>query len=527
MTRITRKTLNIFAGSATNNGQFGSAQGSSPLTSTDPAVIQNFSSGASWAAGWVDAVIGGQKLPPLEEFQGVQYVHSYELAYLFQEGIPEYDSGTTYYQYSIVKDPSTFILYGSTFAGANTGNALTNATYWTKLVDLSNVPGIEAASGTTTNVSNAYSVTTTPAVTTLATGQIFNLQINAANTGAATLNVGGSGAVAIVDRTGNALVGGEFVANRTYPFVYNGTNFTSLVSYFPDSSYGTTTNVSNAYSVTTTPAFNGLRQGQILTVVFNAGNTGAVTLNPNSIGAKAVVDVNGNALGSGAITANRNYILVYTGTQFIALGTQQSFVSVKMQVFTSSGTYTPSTGMLYAECITIAGGGGGGGANGTNANAGGGGSGNTALSIFSASTIGASQTITIGGSGTAGSTSGGTGGTGGNSSIGSLVTANGGVGGGGSTSATSGAGGAGGTNSGTVTTSFTFAGGTGTDSGTAAGGAGANTPYGQGGQTTVAGSVTGANGQGYGAGGAGATGTSRAGGSGAPGIVIIREFCSQ
>lgn len=315
MARLTRKTLTLFANGASNNGQFGSAQASAPLTSSDPSVIQGL---AAWASGWISAVIGGQKLPPLEEFQGVQYVHSYMSSYLFQEGIPEYDSGTTYYTNSIVKSPGTYQLYGSKI-NSNTGNALTNTSDWQFLVDLSNVPGVEAAYGLTTNVSNAYSVTTSPAVTVLATGQIFSIKFNAANTGAATLNVGGSGATSITSRDGNALTGGEIIANRTYALVYNGTTFSFLAQLFPESSYGVTTNSTNAYSVTTSPTFGALKTGQTLYIQFNAANTGSITLNPNGIGATTVHDIDGNVLQSGHIIANRDYELFYDGTNLILL----------------------------------------------------------------------------------------------------------------------------------------------------------------------------------------------------------------
>ena len=81
-------------------------------------------------------------------------------------------------------------------------------------------------------------------------------------------------------------------------------------------------------------------------------------------------------------------------------------LSVVTQVFTGTGTYTPTTGMLYCQVICLGGGGAGGGAASTGATTtaegGGGGSGEYAVGVFSASTIGASQSVTIGAGGTAG-----------------------------------------------------------------------------------------------------------------------------
>ncbi len=315
MARLTRQTLNVFSGSASNQGTFGSAQAGTPAVSSNPTTVQGL---AAWANGWLSAVIGGQKLPPLEEFQGVQFVHSYMTAYQFQEGVPEYDAGTTYYQYSIVKNPGTFQLYGAVFNGANLGQSLSNPTYWKLLIDLNN-PSNQPAYGITTNVSNSYSVTTSPAVTIITEGQLLEIQFNAANTGAITLNVGGTGGIGVLSRDGNALTAGEVVASRNYLLVNNGTNWIIVNSLYPQTSEGTTTNSGNTYSVTTVPAFGALKIGQILDIQFNAANTGAITLNPNGIGNTTVVDQNGSAIAPGAIVANRIYPLVYTGTNLVML----------------------------------------------------------------------------------------------------------------------------------------------------------------------------------------------------------------
>jgi hypothetical protein len=117
-----------------------------------------------------------------------------------------------------------------------------------------------------------------------------------------------------------------------------------------------------------------------------------------------------------------------------------AFSSINVQTFTTTGTYTPTSGMLYCiiECV---GGGGGGGASSTTgaatASAGGGGAGGAYSRKFaSAATIGVSQTVTIGAAGTAGAADGGNGGSGGVTSVGSICSANGGTGGFGAPAAT-------------------------------------------------------------------------------------------
>lgn len=128
-------------------------------------------------------------------------------------------------------------------------------------------------------------------------------------------------------------------------------------------------------------------------------------------------------LSSGGASANPSY---------------KSFTIVQ-QNFAASGTYTPTSGMVYCIVEVQGAGGGGGGiinSGASNANAGGGGSsGAYARGAFSAATIGANQTITIDTGGAAGSSSGGTGGDAGDTTFGSLITCPGGLGGtGGSTS---------------------------------------------------------------------------------------------
>jgi hypothetical protein len=210
-----------------------------------------------------------------------------------------------------------------------------------------------------------------------------------------------------------------------------------------------------------------------------------------------------------------------------------AFITVAMQTFTSSGTYTPTAGMLYAviECQAAGGAGGGTSASGAGAGAGGGGAGGYSRGVFSAATIGASQTVTIGTGGTG--VANGNGNAGGNSSVGALITCNGGSGGKAPVAqATSPAGGAGGSASGG---NVNITGGTGQpgltqSTGIISSGAGANSLFGFGGAALLQYPDTNGNpGIGYGSGGSGGIGqsvTNRSGGAGAGGIVVITEYCT-
>lgn len=212
--------------------------------------------------------------------------------------------------------------------------------------------------------------------------------------------------------------------------------------------------------------------------------------------------------------------------------------TVATQVFTGSGTYTPTSGMKYCIAELVGGGGGGGGTTTCSSSqvsvGGGGGGGGYARKVFSAATIGASQTVTIGAGGTAGAVAGGTGGTGGTTSLGALLSATGGVGGLGDGTESVGngiTGGAGGIGS---SGAFNLSGGSG---GYGFCNAAANLSMGgNGGSSAFSGSITptsnstqsGRDAVSYGGGGGGGqtikSGSQAVGGIGSPGIVIVTEF---
>ena len=225
-------------------------------------------------------------------------------------------------------------------------------------------------------------------------------------------------------------------------------------------------------------------------------------------------------------------------------------LTVTKQVFTASGTYTPTANMVYCiiECV----GGGGGGAGATVAAAttgqyggGGGTSGGLSRTYASAATIGSSQTVTIGAAGSGGSAGANNGADGGATSVGTLCVANGGKGGKYGSVSQFGVGGA------------VAAAGTGdiAASGSGAGcgpyattspntnsymqsGFGGSSPFGGGGAAVLnglggGGAGNGNAGGGYGAGGSGGIVQSQntsngifnaAGGNGTAGVVVITEF---
>ncbi len=208
-------------------------------------------------------------------------------------------------------------------------------------------------------------------------------------------------------------------------------------------------------------------------------------------------------------------------------------IQVKAQVFTSSGTYTPTANMIYCWAQLVGGGGGGGGADidgGDTAPAGSGGGGGLYVSqILSAATIGASQTVTIGAGG-AGGVHLADGVAGGTTSLGSILSASGGVQG--MYMRSSGPiqeGGDGGQAHTGTPDYLTFGGGGGyaiNVGGALVSGAGGSTLLSPGGKARGI-AANGVSGGGYGGGGSGGVAASSipaTGGAGDNGVVIITEY---
>lgn len=257
--------------------------------------------------------------------------------------------------------------------------------------------------------------------------------------------------------------------------------------------------------------------------------------------ATTVIRINGTTLSGLATGLVKN--TTGTGVPSIAVASDVTALAPgaalqDKQIFTSSGTWTKPAGSPVSTriiCIGAGGGGGGGAdlASGTGMSGGaGGGSGGLIDALMDTSSLGATETVTLGSGGSAGTagvtSAGGTGGVGGNTTFGGWITAYGGGGGaGGQSGAVSGGGGSGGTNSvgGSGVTSTNGSAGSGAGGYSAAGNAGAI--YGGGGRQgqnglvgiTAIGTAMGPSGGGSG-GGIATTPVALAGGNGGANIAF-------
>ena len=122
-----RFVLKQFAGSAINNGAFGAAQavgvGVQPV-----ADIKDVQSLSAFEQGWNAATLTSDKLPALEEMQGLEALLCKALKENYSEGIPFWIAGETYFQYSFVNYNG--VLYYNTTGSYTNINPAIDTSNW-------------------------------------------------------------------------------------------------------------------------------------------------------------------------------------------------------------------------------------------------------------------------------------------------------------------------------------------------------------------------------------------------------------
>lgn len=130
MSKLERKNHKVFGINATETkvGQFGSANATTKITTKDVEKIQALD---AWEQGWEAGTVGNNRYPTQQERTGVDYEHSYQIGYMLQEGVPEWNKDTTYNKGSIVKayNGTTLQIYVS-LVDNNLNNAVTDTTKW-------------------------------------------------------------------------------------------------------------------------------------------------------------------------------------------------------------------------------------------------------------------------------------------------------------------------------------------------------------------------------------------------------------
>lgn len=240
----------------------------------------------------------------------------------------------------------------------------------------------------------------------------------------------------------NALVGNNTdIAVGTGNKYVTQTGFQKAAEIFASSAAG-----SDTYAITLSPVPTSYVNGMAVRFKADVANTGAATLNVNSLGAVSITKNNSDALITGDIEANQIVDVVYnsTGPVFQMVGQTALSGSADIQEFASSGTWTKPAGAKKVYVQAWAGGGSGSKSN-AGGNAVGGGGGGQYIDVWmNASDLAGTVTVTVGDGGTSISANNTNGNSGGNTTFGSHLTATGGNGGITGTPANDGTGGDGG-----------------------------------------------------------------------------------
>lgn len=179
-----------------------------------------------------------------------------------------------------------------------------------------------------TGAVNAMVATVAPIPGGLIPGMEVRIKAVATNTGATTFNLNGLGAAAVHRANGAALSAGDINANMVVALVWDGSAW-QIQNYFGFTSstinnntfvltipYVVDSGSVNALVASFSPAITGPTAGQFVEVKAANTNTGAATLNPNALGAAAIVHQDGTALNAGDIQAGGVLLLAFDGTHW-------------------------------------------------------------------------------------------------------------------------------------------------------------------------------------------------------------------
>jgi hypothetical protein len=280
MAKIPRKTAFPFGANASAAAkgiqQFGSSVGGTPNYTKDLSQIQTL---AAWQGGWDPALVGG--LPLQEDMNAVDFVHSQQIAYLLQQGIPEYDAATTYFTNGFCSHNG--VIYIS-LADNNMGNTPGSAPSWW-LIFLQGVPTYWGGSDSsvTAGTFRVTGVTGFPANADLLPGTILQFIAANDNPAGATLTVNSQANISIYDTDQQQLSPGMIRAGQIVTLQYMGIGPLSQPAWILVNArrkvqqWSLTADVSSAdFAVT------GLKQGVFVLSGTGAGMNGTQTLTTQS-----------------------------------------------------------------------------------------------------------------------------------------------------------------------------------------------------------------------------------------------------
>ena len=215
MSKLARKTFIQFGTTVNTASEIGQFGGYATLDfSGDVGVMQ---SGTAWNRGWFAETINTNR-PFIQDMNAIDYVYSYFLCYLLQEGLAEYDAGTTYYtnsrcQYSGV----SYISLQDNNTGNTPGSA--SSLYWQAIGDVLGANIVSASSIQPGSDGTIFQVTGTTTITSI---------LNPNSIKRLTLIF--TGALTVTSNSNIALNNGNFVtaAGSVLTLAWNGSNWVEV-----------------------------------------------------------------------------------------------------------------------------------------------------------------------------------------------------------------------------------------------------------------------------------------------------------
>lgn len=182
MAQLSRFFQKIFGSNAQSQeiGRFGSLAANNVQYATTPAQVQELD---RYLRGWFGAVVGNNS-PAIQDVNALFFMITYQLAYIMQRGIPEWDDETTYYEGSICTASSGAVYRSLT--DNNTNNTVSDDTNWEEIFTS---PSGNPADSLTQNQINAF-------LTGLSlNGAVLTVTNQAGGTSQITLPTGGGAGV--------------------------------------------------------------------------------------------------------------------------------------------------------------------------------------------------------------------------------------------------------------------------------------------------------------------------------------------
>jgi hypothetical protein len=178
--------------------------------------------------------------------------------------------------------------------------------------------------GTSTNVSNAYTITL-PITPTFFVGQLVRFLANASNTATATITINGT-TFNLIRPDGTQLQTGDIIAGSIVSIFISSLAPNKAILYTPPAqfvnqqdpqNYAVDTGAANAYAVSLTPTpISPYTAGFPIRFLVANTNTAASTLNVNGTGAVAITRATTNALVPNDLLAGGIFEVVFNGSNW-------------------------------------------------------------------------------------------------------------------------------------------------------------------------------------------------------------------